>query len=61
MRFIATAADLNHAAFWGADLTGARFLRGGPVPNGWVQDNGSLRVRRANADDDASDSSLGPG
>jgi hypothetical protein len=43
-------ADLTGADLTGANLTDARFSEGMPVPEGWVRDPDSGRLRRARAD-----------
>ena len=42
-----TRAELTDADFTGADLKGARWPGDAPVPEGWVLDAGSGRLRRA--------------
>jgi hypothetical protein len=42
-----TGADLTGAVLTGADLTGVRWPEGAQVPEGWVADGDSGRLRRA--------------
>jgi len=47
-----TSADLTDADLTSADLTNARWPKELPVPDSWVRDPGSSRLRRADADTD---------